>query len=331
MQDRREEEWSPPASLLSDEDVLGPMRQWQAAGRRVALVTLVEVEGGAPRQVGAQMAVAEDGRYAGYLSGGCLEEAVALEAQAAIAHGANRLVRYGRGSPYFDIRLPCGTGLDLYFDQGLEAPQLAAMMQFQASRTPFVLKTDLSSGVSHTHVVDAGMPMAASRRIGDIFERIYPPKLQLLLFGSGPALVSIAALAATLGIELLILSPDAVVRTALRPFGRHRLIGAADLEAVLAGLDFASAAVLVFHDHEKELDYLAELLKTGCYYIGALGNHAVHRDRLEALALICEAKADLGRIRAPVGAIPGAKSKATLAIGVLMEMMAEAKALNLIA
>ena len=80
---------------MSDEDVLGPMWHWQAAGLRVALVTLVEVEGGAPRQAGAQMAVAEDGRYVGYLSGGCLEEAVVLEAQAAIAQGANRLVRYG--------------------------------------------------------------------------------------------------------------------------------------------------------------------------------------------------------------------------------------------
>ena len=174
-----------------------------------------------------------------------------LEAQAAIAQGANRLVRYGRGSPYFDIRLPCGTGLDLYFDQGLDLPQLAAMMQLQASRRPFVLRTDLTSGVSRTITLDADMSMAASRRVGDIFERVYPPKLQLLLIGGGPALVSIAALAATLGIELLILSPDEAVRTAFGPFGGHRVIGAADLKAVFAELDFASAAVLVFHDHRK--------------------------------------------------------------------------------
>jgi hypothetical protein len=89
-----------PAGLLADEDVLGPMQRWQAAGQRVALVTLVDVEGGAPRQAGAQMAIAEDGRYAGYLSGGCLEEAIVLEAQAVIARGANRLVRYGKDSPY---------------------------------------------------------------------------------------------------------------------------------------------------------------------------------------------------------------------------------------
>ena len=48
-----------------------------------------------PRQPGAQMALAEDGTYLGYLSGGCLEQSVVLEAQAAIRDGRNRLVRTG--------------------------------------------------------------------------------------------------------------------------------------------------------------------------------------------------------------------------------------------
>jgi xanthine dehydrogenase accessory factor len=277
------------------------------------------------------MAVAEDGRYAGYLSGGCLEEAIVLEAQAVIAQGANRLVRYGKGSSYIDIRLPCGSGLDLYFDQALTAQQLVAMTQHRASRTPFVLRTDLASGGSEVIVADASLPVAASGRVGDTFDRVYTPSLQLLLLGAGPGLVSIAVLAATLGIELLIWSFDATTRAVLKPLGRHTVIDAARLNATLARLDFASAAVLVFHDHDQEPDILAELLRTRCYYIGALGNHSVHRDRLAALSLRCVSEADLRRIRAPVGSIPGAKSKATLAIGVLMEMMAEAKALNLIA
>jgi xanthine dehydrogenase accessory factor len=253
-----------------------------------------------------------------------------LEAQAVIARGANRLVRYGKGSSYFDIRLPCGSGLDLYFDQALTSQQLVAMTQHRASRTPFALRTDLSSGASKVSIADASLPVAASRRIGDTFERVYPPPLQLLLLGTGPGLVSIAVLAATLGIELLILAFDETTRAVLGPFGGHTIIDEASLNATLARLDFASAAVLVFHEHDKETDILAELLRSSCYYIGALGNHAVHRDRLAALSLRCIAEADLRRIRAPVGSIPGAKSKATLAVGVLTEMMAEAKGLNLI-
>src|ERR1044071_3768023 len=91
---------TPGVNLLDEDDVLPMLDAWRRRGLRTALVTLVGVEGGAPRQPGAQMAVAEDGSYAGYLSGGCLEQAVALEARAVIASGVNRLVRYGKGSPY---------------------------------------------------------------------------------------------------------------------------------------------------------------------------------------------------------------------------------------
>ena len=83
-------------------------------------------------------------------------------------------------------------------------------------------------------------------------------------------------------------------------------------------------------EHDKEPDILTELLRSSCYYIGALGNHAVHRDRLAALSLRRISEADLRRIRAPVGSIPGAKCKAMLAVGVPTELMAEAKAFNLI-
>lgn len=319
-----------PAGLLSDEDVLTPMRRWQAAGQRVALVTLVGVEGGAPRQPGAQMAVAEDGRYAGYLSGGCLEEAVALEAKAVIAAGKNRLIRYGKGSRYVDIRLPCGSGLDLYFDQSVTAEQLATMADHRAERRPFVLATDLSNHTNHVIAEQARLPFSASRRRGDVFERTYAPPLQLLLLGGGPSLVALAALAGTLGIGLKILTSDTATRSSLGLAGRRALIDERDLTATIAGLDAATAAVLVFHEHEKELDILAPLLATDCFYVGALGNHAVHRERRAALAARGVTREDLDRIRAPVGSIPGAKSKATLAVGVLAELMTEARALNLV-
>ncbi len=323
--------FSTTADLLADEHVLPHLERWQSEGQRTALVTLVGVEGGAPRQPGAQMAVAEDGRSAGYLSGGCLEAAVVHEGQDAIKTGRNRLVRYGKGSPYFDIKLPCGSGLDLYIDRTLDRELIAAMGTHRAARRPFVLRTDLSSGASTVDAMPARRPLAMSRRNGDVFERVYAPSLRVLLFGNGPGLAGIAAIAATLGIEVQICSSDGATRTALAQLGVGAVSDEAHVPALIEGLDFASAAVLVFHEHDKELDVLGELLKTDCFYIGALGNHAVHRERLAALARRGVAEEALRRIRAPVGAIPAAKSKATLAIGVLAEMMAEAKALNLVA
>jgi xanthine dehydrogenase accessory factor len=92
------------------ETVLPALARWAASGMRTALVSLAGIDGGAPRPIGAQMAVAEDGRAVGYISGGCLEGALIAEARVAMAEGHNRLVRYGAGSPYIDVRLPCGGG-----------------------------------------------------------------------------------------------------------------------------------------------------------------------------------------------------------------------------
>jgi xanthine dehydrogenase accessory factor len=318
------------AGLLADEDVLPQMQRWQAQGQRTALVTLVGVEGGAPRQAGAQMAVAEDGRYAGYLSGGCLEQAVALEAQAVIAAGQNRLVRYGKGSPYFDIKLTCGSGLDLYFDQRLSAATLDAMIALRAARRPFALRTSLPTGESALAEIAPEAPIEQSRCDGDVLRRVYAPNLRLLLLGNGPTLAGMASLAAATGIELAIRSPDEATRKELTGAGFRIFLDDAELDPAIDRLDFASAAILFFHDHEQEPALLGRLLGTKSFYIGALGNHAVHRERVAALAAQGFRKEDLARIRAPVGSIGGAKSKATLAIGALAEMMAEAKALNLV-
>ncbi len=117
-------------------DIVVPdLAAWSAEGERCALITLIGVDGNAPRAEGAQMAVSESGKWAGYISGGCLEQAIALEAVAAIGDGKPRLLRYGKGSPYFDIRLPCGSGLDVFVQPGLDAA-LIREMQPQAGGPP---------------------------------------------------------------------------------------------------------------------------------------------------------------------------------------------------
>jgi xanthine dehydrogenase accessory factor len=91
-------------------DVLNQAARWLDDGRRVALVTLVGIEGTTSRSIGTQMAVADDGRSIGPLSGGCIEAAIVAEARDALRAGAARVVRFGVGSPYIDVRLPCGGG-----------------------------------------------------------------------------------------------------------------------------------------------------------------------------------------------------------------------------
>jgi len=317
----------PNPGLLAADDPLPALASFAAEGTRFALVTLVSIEGGSPRPPGAQMVVAEDGRYHGYLSGGCLEQAIVLEAQAAIAAGKNRLVRYGKGSPYFDVRLPCGSGLDVYFDAGLSGHLVSEMERHRRFRKPFALVTNLDGGASS---IDECRPGDMSRREADRFTRVYLPLPRMVLLGSGPAVPALAQLAMAAGLETETWAGDDATRTALDALGAAHHASAAPADDLFALIDSYSAVVLAFHEHDSEPGILARVLKAPNFYIGVLGNHGVHRRRLEALASLGFSGEDLQRIRAPVGAIPQAKGTATLAIGVLAEIFAEAKLMGLV-
>jgi xanthine dehydrogenase accessory factor len=318
----------PARSLLADEDVLGDLIAWRAQGLRTALVTLVAIDGNTPRPLGAQMAVAEDQRFSGYLSGGCIEQAIALEACQAITAGQNRLVRYGKGSAYLDVQLPCGSGLDLYFDQGLTADVLERIAERRAARRPFTLVTDLVRGESR---IEDAVRETACILSGDTFHRPHLPPVRVLLAGGGPALIAVAALLKVAGLDVNIITPDDAVRTELsaRGIDAHGLI---DVRAVEDDFgDPWTAAVVAFHEHAWEAPVLARILTRPYFYVGVMGSRKAHETRLAALREMGVRDEDIARLKSPIGMIGGAKSRVTLAAGILADVLAAAKAAGLVA
>lgn len=308
------------------ENVLPALHEWVQERAKTALVTVVGIEGGAPRPIGAQMAVAQDGRAVGYISGGCLEGALVAEAQLAIAEGRNRLVRYGSGSPYIDVRLPCGSGLDIYVDQDLPAHRISKMHTLWRQRQPFCTVSDMAAGTTVLGPVTGLYGNAKSCRDGNRFTRIYWPQLRLVIVGAGPAAGYLARLAADLGWQVELYAPDtAGLGVKPHPGIAVNQLYAADLAAPLTG-DAWSAGAVVFHDHEWEIPVLSVLLKTDCFYIGAVGSRKVHGLRLDALREQGFDEQALGRIHGPAGLIGQTKSPATLAVSILAEIVAAARA-----
>lgn len=96
---------------------LPEIEEWRAEGNPVALATVVNVIGSAPRPVGARLAVTEAGEFAGSVSGGCVETAVILEAQQVIRTGTPRLVRYGISDEMaWDVGLSCGGTIEVFIE-----------------------------------------------------------------------------------------------------------------------------------------------------------------------------------------------------------------------
>lgn len=271
------------------------------AGTRVALVTLAAIEGSSPRPLGAQMAVAETGESVGYLSGGCVERAVVAEAMEAIRAGEGRRVRYGRGSRYVDVRLPCGGAIELDFDVSLTIGQLEEIDRRLASRRPATLA--LREEAAHE---------------GPRLLRTYVPRLRLLVLGIGPAAVCLARLAFAAGLDVRLFSPDAATRSAADGLAVQDVPRA---ELIRLPADRRTAVAFMFHDHEWERDLLPAALRTPAFYIGALGGRRTQSARLEMLRELGSSEAQIERVRGPAGLFHGARSAQAIAVSILAEIM----------
>ena len=98
--------------------VLGHARDWCAAGRGVALATVVQTWGSSPCPAGSQLAVADDGRFEGSVSGGCVEGAVVERAAAVIASGEPELLEFQvADESAWDVGLACGGSVRIYLER----------------------------------------------------------------------------------------------------------------------------------------------------------------------------------------------------------------------
>lgn len=276
--------------------MLGHWLDWRREGKACALLTLVGCDGPAPRPVGSQMAVCEDGRSVGMISGGCIERALVLDAISAMATGANHVERYGSGSRFKDLRLACGSGIDIHFDVTVAGETVEAIAGALDARREAVLSLDLG---------------------GRVFERAYRPEVRLMLAGQGPIMACAAALARGLEMGVAAFTPDEDVAAALQAQG---FAVSATSRAGGLPLDRYTAVLVLFHDHDLEADVLAKALRSEAFYIGALGSRTAQSARLERLAAMGIVAA--GRIHGPVGLDIGAATPPEIALAALAEIVA---------
>jgi xanthine/CO dehydrogenase XdhC/CoxF family maturation factor len=90
-------------------DPLTTAESWLAEGRDVAIATVLETWGSAPRPVGSHLVIDGDGNFEGSVSGGCVEGAVITEALEVISTGADRLLEFGvADETAWRVGLSCG-------------------------------------------------------------------------------------------------------------------------------------------------------------------------------------------------------------------------------
>jgi xanthine/CO dehydrogenase XdhC/CoxF family maturation factor len=110
---------SPGNPMLStDVDILKTAEAWRCKGRGVAIATVVETWGSAPRPVGSHLVIDEDTNFLGSVSGGCVEGAVITEALDVIADGKPRMLEFGvADETAWQVGLSCGGRIKVYVER----------------------------------------------------------------------------------------------------------------------------------------------------------------------------------------------------------------------
>lgn len=104
--------------LDRDEDILRAAENWKKAGKGVALATVVETWGSAPRPAGSSLVINEDGTFLGSVSGGCVEGTVVTEALDVISSGAPRMLEFGvADETAWTVGLSCGGRIRIFVEK----------------------------------------------------------------------------------------------------------------------------------------------------------------------------------------------------------------------
>jgi xanthine/CO dehydrogenase XdhC/CoxF family maturation factor len=104
--------------LTTDTDILKAAEEWRKDGRDVALATVVETWGSAPRPVGSNLVIDGEGNFLGSVSGGCVEGAVVTEALDVIENGKSKMLEFGvADETAWQVGLSCGGTIRVYVEK----------------------------------------------------------------------------------------------------------------------------------------------------------------------------------------------------------------------
>jgi xanthine dehydrogenase accessory factor len=258
----------------------------------------VEIRGGAARALGDHVAVAADGRFCGYVSGGCVEAALAAEALQAIAEGRDRMVKFGEGSPFIDLALPCGGGITLAIHVLRSDREIIEVLAQLSARQP----TALSYSPQYQSLVRSEEISKRAQWCGDSFLSVYHPQTRIVICGQSGEAEVVRRLAECSGYDVQVLHNSRMPK------------------ALTQEIDCFTAVVLLHHDLDREDGLLTEALISPAFYIGALGSRRTHLRRLERLQALGMAPRDLERVKAPIGMFGPTRDMASLAISVLADI-----------
>jgi xanthine dehydrogenase accessory factor len=302
---------------------------WQQnLGKAWALATIYEVQGHSYRKPGSMVLIAEDGQQLGFLSGGCLEKDIRINAKKCIDLNCVIYKRYD-GSDDYDIsfQLGCGGTVDIAFqpltnaNQFLDLNSLNSALQRRVSgyyflELPPAGETGTAYFEEHYFLDDRSKTVRLDSK--NYLKIPIKPEPHLMIAGGGPDAKPVLDLAKQLGWLVSIWdSRPAFARPDEFSSADHLLHCSSSKVENFLGEDRVDAAIVMSHNLEMDAEMLKQLVNSDLEYVGLLGPKSRKLEVLK-LANLDERKFDFV-FSAPAGLDIGGELPESIALSIISE------------
>ncbi len=344
-------------------DILAELSEWQRAGTRFAVASIVRTWRSAPRGTGASMAVSELGDVVGSISGGCVEGAVYTVAEEVLATGLPQVVRYGvSDDDAFETGLTCGGTLEVIVRPAPDASVVDFRMLRAdgAGSVPTALITRITGQHAGTHLLLGPHGLGGSfgaRRVDDVISstaralldraadgviecgadgaacgdqvflvQSFAPPARMIVFGAIDFARTVSEIGKFLGYHVTVCDARATFATTARfPAADEVVVSWPHRYLQGTTTDERTVICVLTHDEKFDIPVLTTALRLPLAYVGAMGSRRTHRKRLAALRECGLTEGELEALHSPIGLDLGAHTPEETAISVAAEIIAEAR------
>lgn len=305
----------------TDLSVLNAAVDWLKAGHSVAIATVVQTWGSAPRPIGSWVAIRDDGQVTGSVSGGCVEDDLIRRVQTEIlTRELPEMVVYGVSQQEAArFGLPCGGTLRLLVEPKPELEILEAILASISSHQITSRTVDLSTGKS---TLEAGNRNEAFICDDRLMKTTYGPRWRMVIIGAGQLSLYTADFALASDFEVIVIDPREEYAEGINREHIQFIKGMPDDVLLEIGVDSHTAVVALTHDPKLDDMALMEALKSPAFYVGALGSRINTQKRKARLLEFDVSQEQVERLHGPVGLFIGALTPPEIAVSILAEVIA---------
>ena len=327
-------------------DILKQLLEWRSNGEDVALATVINTWGSAPRRTGSTMCINSKMEFQGSVSGGCVETAVIEQALNVIKSRQNKLLEFGVSHEQaFEVGLACGGTIEIFLQAitNQQAQQIAVLIELSAKNESAALIVELEEKsqidlITRNQIQDYSLfsdaesellikslqqdrALVLEKNQSRYFVHPFNPQLNLYIIGAVHISQQLVQVLSPLGIKMSVIDPRSAFATKER-FPDVELICQWPQQVFEdLTLNHRSAMVTLTHDPKFDDQALIAALNSDAFYIGALGSRKTHASRISRLANEGFDENQLSRIHAPIGMDINASNPAEIAVSIAAEIV----------